>query len=91
MKSVAIGVVATARAGGPRRSAAQVPAGWMRVQIDSEIFKGRLTFEYGTLGRYLEPILARLAEDRSGPVAAAPPAKAAPRKARAKRAESKKG
>lgn len=61
IQSFARGAVATAGAGG-RRSASGIPSGWMRVQFDSDIFKGRIVFEYATLGRYLEPVLARLAE-----------------------------
>lgn len=91
IRSFAAGAVAMASAEGERRATANVPAGWMRVQIDSEVFKGRMMFEFATVGKYLEPILARLAEaDASAPPQ---PKKKAATKAptrRAKAAEPKK-
>jgi hypothetical protein len=64
-----------------RRAATGVPAGWMRVSIDSDVFKGRLMFEYATLGRYLEPVLSRLTEVDDGAVVAnSRPAAKAPRR-----------
>jgi hypothetical protein len=69
-------VAATAPRGIVRRAQPGVPSGWMRVSIDSDVFKGRLTFEYATLGRYLEPLLSRLTEtDESAVVASRPAAK----------------
>jgi hypothetical protein len=67
-------VAATAPRGIVRRPQPGVPAGWMRVSIDSDVFKGRLTFEYSTLGRYLEPILSRLSEADGSAVVASRPA-----------------
>jgi hypothetical protein len=68
-------VAATAPRGVVRRPQPGVPSGWMRVSIDSDVFKGRLTFEYATLGRYLEPLLSRLSEaDGSVVVASSRPA-----------------
>jgi hypothetical protein len=85
--SFAIGAVAMAATGGERRATATVPAGWMRVQIDSEVFKGRMMFEFATVGKYLEPILARLAE--ADATAAPPkPKKKAATKAPARRAKA---
>jgi hypothetical protein len=55
----------------------------MRVQVESEVFRGALTFEYARLGRYVEPILAKLAEAEK-PAAPKRPKKAAPRAPRAK-------
>jgi hypothetical protein len=55
----------------------------MRVQIDSDVFRGRLTFEYAALGRYIEPILARLAESEERTIQVARP------KPRAERAKKK--
>ena len=75
-------------AGASRASTPQVragmPAGWMRVSIDSDVFKGRLTFEYSILAKYLEPILARLSEgdDSTAQVARRPRAKTAKTRAR---------
>ena len=57
----------------------------MRVQIDSDVFKGRMMFEFATVGRYLEPILARLVEADATP---APPAKKPATKPRARRAKA---
>lgn len=86
IQSFAIGAVAVEASGGRRRTE-PVPPGWMRVHIDSDIFKGRVTFEYGSLGRYVEPILERLAKPEEPP---APPAKPAAKPARARRTTTKK-
>ena len=86
-----VGAIAMAAASDERRATATVPAGWMRVQIDSDVFKGRMMFEFATVAKYLEPILARLAEADASAIPA--PKKKAATKAparRAKAAESKK-
>lgn len=49
------------------REPAPVPPGWMRVRVESDVIKARLTFDYSVLGRHLEPILARLAEAEQKP------------------------
>jgi hypothetical protein len=83
VRAFAAGAIAAARAtrGPARRPAQGTPPGWMRVAIDSDVFKGRLTFEYATLGRYLEPLLSRLTEaDESAVVSSTKPAAKAPRR-----------
>ncbi len=81
VRTFSSGVVAAASA--PGRRTQGTPAGWMRVQIDSDVFRGRLTFEYAALGRYIEPILARLAESEERTIQVARP------KPRAERAKKK--
>lgn len=84
-----IGTVSMATAGERRRDQ-KVPTGWMRVQIDSEVFRGRLMFEYATVGKYLEPILAKLAElDQPAPKRRVKPKEPEPRPA-AKRSRAKR-
>jgi hypothetical protein len=75
IRAFASGAVAAAEAPHEPRA---VPPGWMRVRIDSDVLKARLTFEYSVLGKHLEPILARLAEADAGAKPAPKPR--APRK-----------
>jgi hypothetical protein len=86
--SFAIGAVAMAATSGERRATANVPAGWTRVQIDGDAFKGRFMFETSTVARYLEPILARLAEAEAAPAPAPAKKKKAAVKPRATRARA---
>lgn len=80
--SFAVGAVAVASTTG-RRSTDVVPPGWMRVQVESEIFRGDLMFEFSRLGKYLEPILAKLAEADTPPRPPAPKPRSKPAPARA--------
>jgi hypothetical protein len=57
----AAGAVAVSSTQG-RRHSPPVRTGWMRVHIESEVFKGRLWFELARVGRYVEPLLERLVE-----------------------------
>lgn len=87
VRAFAAGATAAGAAGGrPKRSS--VPPGWMRVRVDSDVLRARVTFRYGTLGRYVEPILARLAAEAGREAPARP---AAPDKARAPRASRARG
>jgi hypothetical protein len=82
--SFAVGAAAVAASSAGRRQTDEpVPAGWVRVQVDSDVFRGAMTFEYARIGRYLEPILAKLSEPEA-PAPAKRPAKAAPGARRAK-------
>lgn len=69
----------------PARAKVDVPAGWMRVSVDSDVLRGRFMFEYGILARHIEPILARLAEADEG-AARVGRSQARPRKRAAKKA-----
>lgn len=72
-----------------RRTRQNAQSGWMRVSIDSDIFKGRLSFEYAALGKYLEPILQALSRlDGSG--ATPEPARVTPTKPARKPAAKRK-
>lgn len=76
----AFAIGASAVSGSPvRRKPAPVPAGWVRVRVEGEAFKGTFTIDAARLGRYLEPVLERLAEDASAPK---PKRAAAPRRAK---------
>jgi hypothetical protein len=85
----AFAIGASAVSGSPvRRPQASVPSGWMRIRVDSDAFKGTFTIESERFGRYLEPILAKLAEADEPALPAKP--KAAPRARRAKPVEKKR-
>jgi hypothetical protein len=90
VRAFAVGAVAVT-SGSERRKAAPLPPGWMRVHVESEVFKGRLTFEYARVGRFLEPFLERLVEAEKAPAAKAK-AKRAPaaRPARGAKAPDKR-
>jgi hypothetical protein len=66
IRAFAAGALASPAPGRKRR---ETPPGWMRVRIESDVLKAKLTFEYAGLGRYLEPIAARLAERLAEPIA----------------------
>jgi hypothetical protein len=89
VRAYAVGAttVAAASAATPsRRQPAAVPAGWVRVRVESETFRGTFTFEASRLGHFLQPVLDRLAATEPAP----PATKPAPRARRAKPAEKKR-
>ncbi len=63
IRAFSAGSVSVAAAESRRNASTKLPEGWMRLDIESDLFRGRLTFEYSTIAKYLEPILAKLAED----------------------------
>lgn len=71
IRAFSAGSVSVATAESRVSASAKLPDGWMRLDIESDTFRGRLTFEYSSIAKYLEPILARIAED--GQKAAKPP------------------
>jgi len=63
IRAFSAGSVSVAAAESRRNASTKLPEGWMRLDIESDLFRGRLTFEYSTIAKYLEPILAKLAEN----------------------------
>jgi len=68
-----------------------IPDGWMRVTLESDAFKGQLTFDYETFGKYLEPILSKLAESDEGAVISSSRATPRPTKKRSRRTTASLG
>jgi hypothetical protein len=92
IRAFSAGSVSVATAESRRNASTKLPDGWMRLDIESDMFRGRLTFEYSTIAKYLEPILERLAEDDARSKRPVRKAKvpAITRKPSAKRAPKKK-
>jgi len=92
IRAFSAGSVSVAAAESRRTASTKLQDGWMRVDIESDVFRGRLTFEYASIAKYLDPILARLAEDSAKGKRPARKAKApaTPRKTPASRATKKK-
>lgn len=92
IRAFSAGSVSVATAESRRNASTRLQDGWMRVDIESDVFRGRLTFEYASIAKYLEPILERLAEDDAKGKRPARKAKApaTQRKAPAVRASKKK-
>lgn len=63
IRAFSAGSVSVATAESRRNASTKLQDGWMRVDIESDVFRGRLTFEYASIAKYLDPILERLAED----------------------------
>lgn len=92
IRAFSAGSVSVATAESRRNASTKLQDGWMRVDIESDVFRGRLTFEYASIAKYLDPILERLAEDDAKGKRPARKAKApaTQRKAPASRASKKK-
>ncbi len=63
IRAFSAGSVSVAAAENRVGSSGKLPDGWMRLDIESDTFRGRITFEYASIAKYLEPILAKLSED----------------------------
>ncbi|MBK6428853.1 MAG: helix-hairpin-helix domain-containing protein [Blastocatellia bacterium] len=92
IRAFSAGSVSVAAAESRRNASTKLPEGWMRLDIESDLFRGRLTFEYSTIAKYLEPILAKLAENDVKAPKPAPKSKAlaTPSRTPAKRAAKKR-